>query len=356
MKKILIINWLDAIGGCETISNQLAGLFNTRVIDINTALKALGIQLRNQFYTPYSAVERSVIITRFLYWYEQLFKPDLIIDNDFCTVTGSFKTPIISIAQNPYADIATELFYKGMYGNDNLNEFGYAYTFLQKQQFSKSKKIVAVSNYMKNYVKKYGFESEVIEHGVNLDKFRQMDKVKLRKKYGLPDKIIAISPTKFHPVKGFHILSELVRANQDIHWLIITPDKITRNPRHSNVTMLSGIKHCDIPELYNCADVYVLPTVCESFNLTAIEALACNIPIITQQAGVFNDVVSGAVGETGIMTDYGLIATQWDVKTYQEALDFWKANKDKFRPRKTAEERFDINRWKKQWSELISQI
>jgi glycosyltransferase involved in cell wall biosynthesis len=55
------------------------------------------------------------------------------------------------------------------------------------------------------------------------------------------------------------------------------------------------ISHEDMPMLYNCADILLLPSFYEGCPSTLLEAMACGCAIIASQAGPFAELTNGAV-------------------------------------------------------------
>ena len=51
--------------------------------------------------------------------------------------------------------------------------------------------------------------------------------------------------------------------------------------------------------LYNCADIFVYPSLYEGFGLPPLEAMACGVPVITSNISSLPEVV----GDAGIMVD-----------------------------------------------------
>ncbi|MDA3918437.1 MAG: glycosyltransferase family 1 protein [Deltaproteobacteria bacterium] len=50
----------------------------------------------------------------------------------------------------------------------------------------------------------------------------------------------------------------------------------------------------DLPQIYSMADVFVFPSLYESFGLPCIEAMACGVPTIVSDAGALPEVVEDA--------------------------------------------------------------
>jgi L-malate glycosyltransferase len=62
-------------------------------------------------------------------------------------------------------------------------------------------------------------------------------------------------------------------------------------------------KQANIADYLGVADVFLLPSELESFGLAALEAQACEVPVIATRIGGIPEVVSE--GETGYLSDIG---------------------------------------------------
>ncbi len=60
-------------------------------------------------------------------------------------------------------------------------------------------------------------------------------------------------------------------------------------------------KQANIPEYLGIADIFLLPSELESFGLAALEAEACEVPVIATRIGGIPEVVTD--GETGFLSD-----------------------------------------------------
>ena len=65
-------------------------------------------------------------------------------------------------------------------------------------------------------------------------------------------------------------------------------------------------KQANIADYLGVSDVFLLPSELESFGLAALEAQACELPVIATRIGGIPEVVND--GETGFLSDIGDIA------------------------------------------------
>jgi len=62
----------------------------------------------------------------------------------------------------------------------------------------------------------------------------------------------------------------------------------------ADVIITDFIPHEYLPALYSNAALYVFPSLCETFGMTQIEAMACGIPVITSNVSVMPEICGDA--------------------------------------------------------------
>lgn len=60
------------------------------------------------------------------------------------------------------------------------------------------------------------------------------------------------------------------------------------------VRFLGPVEHDELPALYSAADALVFPSLCESFGLPVVEAMACGCPVVTSNYTCLPETAGGA--------------------------------------------------------------
>lgn len=348
MKKVLIANWNlsnEWFGGQESFFLHLGKALNAKQVSFTSAAKALGF---TQQLNAFAAVYRGRIIDQYLQEYEKLFSLDVIVKNSAVGGYFDLETPIVTVFQDPYDTISKIMYYYG-YFLPHMEHYN-ACIDLQRRTGEKSACNVAVSEFMQVYMKKIGVKCDkVINEGVDMQKFKPFgEKERLRRKLGIPlDKKVGLSVIKFHPAKGWHILAELVREFKDVFWVICFTEPIYGKAKSENVKVFQMLPRNKMAELYNLADFFVLPTACESFGLSSMEAAACDIPLVTQQTGWAWKFWDKRLG-------YRI--KNWETEEYMKAVKDMVEEKHDFSPRSVVENKFSLQNWVKEWKDLINSV
>lgn len=170
------------------------------------------------------------------------------------------------------------------------------FVFLTEKFFNKiayrfCDKIVALSPWEMEILEKYTNKEKiiVIPNGMPEYMFKKVKNNNFKEKLGIKGKIVLFFG-RFNITKGPDKLAlaakELVKERKDINFVFVGPDEgikqkvieITKNlPRIKILEPIRGIKRT---EVYQAADLFVLPSYREGLPLTLFEAMASELPII----------------------------------------------------------------------------
>jgi len=188
-----------------------------------------------------------------------------------------------------------------------------------KYALRKAVKIFTVCEDLKRFVIALGIPQKkvvVVPNGVDIEKFRPVDKIKARKELGLPlDKRIIISVGGLVERKGFHrvisSLPEIKKAIPNIMYLIIGGPSVegncepllrqmVKNLNLDGEVLFAGLQpHDSLYKWLSASDIFCLATSNEGWANVFLEAMACGLPVVTTKVGGNGEVVSSS--------DYGLL-------------------------------------------------
>ena len=171
-----------------------------------------------------------------------------------------------------------------------------------------------------NLILNYKSENDIyiVSPGVDLEKFKSKNKYKSREKLGLSQTSkILLSVGRLEPIKGYDVLINAlsflnISDDFDVRLLIIGGDSKSQNElerlnslklKHglsNQVIFLGAIDHDELPIYFSAADVFLMPSAYETFGIAALEASACNLPVIAPQVGGLKSVVKH--GQTGFLS------------------------------------------------------
>lgn len=180
-----------------------------------------------------------------------------------------------------------------------------------------------------------------IPNGYNHSAFLNLDSQKCRKKLGLPSKgkIILNVGNLYDKAKGHRYLIEamnkVIEQRKDVLCFIVGGGMLETKLKkqiHStgleNYVKLVGSKpYSEIPLWMNACDVFVLPSLRESFGVVQIEAMGCGKPIVATYNGGSEEIITS--GDYGLLCEpansnelakniLSALDTSWDAKKIKE--------------------------------------
>jgi N-acetyl-alpha-D-glucosaminyl L-malate synthase BshA len=167
--------------------------------------------------------------------------------------------------------------------------------------------VTAISNYLRDRtLREFDIKRpiEVIPNFVNCDLYKRSEDTKLRTTWAPNGEAILMHLSNFRPVKRVTDAVEtfaLVREKMPAKLVMIGdgPDRgaaeyIVRKKRLSKDVFFLG-KQDLIHEKLGAANVLLLPSDEESFGLAALEAMACEVPVVATKVGGLPEVVTHGV-------------------------------------------------------------
>ena len=216
-----------------------------------------------------------------------------------------------SIKEKRYIPVITTL-----HGTDiTLVGADRSYLPITRYALQQSDGVTAVSRFLKKAtIETFDFdEVEVIPNFICQSHYRKVPDSPLRGELAPNGEKLLVHVSNFRPVKRpgdcVEIFARVKKEFENVR-LIMVGD----GPERSAVRYLAeklGVngdavfvgKKGNIADYLGASDIFLLPSELESFGLAALEALACELPVIATRVGGVPEVVTD--GETGFLSDVG---------------------------------------------------
>ena len=190
--------------------------------------------------------------------------------------------------------------------------FRYFFHKLEKFIISRIDKVIFVSydgldcysSKLKNLRDKFVF----LPNFIDLNLFLPMNKNKCLDKFNLDkNKKIILFAGRLHEQKGLDLLLDaysLLRKHSRNEFLSVLAgegverkhlEKKAIEENLKDVIFLGNIPHALLPELMNCADVFVLPSIWEGMPYVVLEALACGVPVVATAVGQISHIIKDGI-------------------------------------------------------------
>jgi glycosyltransferase involved in cell wall biosynthesis len=184
---------------------------------------------------------------------------------------------------------------------------------LKRRILSKTKMhLIVSSQWMFDRVKQSPlvaqFPCSIIPFGVDTSVFYPEDKAVCRREFNIPDnhKVIAFRAAPHNVFKGHKYIVEALKGIQRKDITLLTIDKknsLEELKSEYNIIDLGWVNsQVTLRKVFSAADIFLAPSIAESFGLMPLEAMACGAPVIVFRNTVFEQTTHAP--EVGIAVDY----------------------------------------------------
>ncbi len=175
--------------------------------------------------------------------------------------------------------------------------------------------VTAVSNHLRQQTceqLKIKKEIEVIYNFIDFSRFSRLNKEHFRKAIAPEGEKILVHTSNFRKVKRIEdVIKTFEIVQQKVPSKLLLVGDGPERPRLERMTRELGLyehvrflgKQDAIEEILAVADLFLIPSENESFGLAALEAMACQVPVISSNAGGLPEV--NIHGVTGCVADIG---------------------------------------------------
>jgi len=183
--------------------------------------------------------------------------------------------------------------------------------------FRKANRIIALNQTEAALYRSMGMREEKIEiipNGIDLTEYSDLPlRGSFKEKYNIPlETPLILYLGRIHKIKGINILvkafAKVIEKVDNVKLVIVGPDDgyleeiqvlINNLEIEKNILITGPLYGKEKLEAYVDADVYVLPSIYETFPMSVLEAYSCGKPVIASRVGGLKDLVIDGV--TGLL-------------------------------------------------------
>ncbi|WP_261663828.1 N-acetyl-alpha-D-glucosaminyl L-malate synthase BshA [Deinococcus sp. Marseille-Q6407] len=238
-----------------------------------------------------------------------------------------------------------------------------------RHAIERSHHVTAVSQFLADQTREVfqtDREIEVIHNFVDSQRFRPVHDPQLRAQFAQEDEALLIHVSNFRPVKRVNDVIDVfagVAAERPARLLMVGdgPERAPALERAQRLGVADRVAFLgsfpDIETVLGLSDLFLLPSSNESFGLSALEAMSCELPVVATRAGGIPEVVEhgvsgllAGVGDVDAMTHAALeilgdpaVRTRMGQAARQRAVEVF--HPDRIVPQYLAAYRTTLERW-----------
>jgi putative colanic acid biosynthesis glycosyltransferase len=163
--------------------------------------------------------------------------------------------------------------------------------------------IITVSKWLETQVNESflkDYKVKTVYNGIDLSIFKPTNQVEAKGKLGLNGFTILLGVANvWSEGKGLAVFIELAKLiDPDYRIILIGLDAKQIKSLPQNIIGFERTKSLeDLVEYYNAADVFISPSIAESFGLVVAEALSCGTPVIVNDSSALSELTNDEVGK-----------------------------------------------------------
>ena len=172
--------------------------------------------------------------------------------------------------------------------------------------------VTAVSDYLRQETYDHfevSQDIEVIPNFIDTDRFVRQDKEHFKQALCPNGEKVIVHVSNFRPVKNTNqvveVFHRLQNGTSNVKLLLVGdgPDRVPTERKARELGVYEDVrflgKQDPIEEILSIADVFLMPSGSETFGLAALEAMACEVPVVASDVGGLPELIVD--GETGFL-------------------------------------------------------
>lgn len=259
-------------------------------------------------FVPYESALASTMVDVALYNNLDLFHVHYAIPH---ASVAYLAKQILQKYDNHYIPVVTTL-----HGTDiTLVGKNPAYEPVVRFSIDQSDGVTAVSEFLKQDTLNHfqvSNDIRVIHNFVDTERFQRQDKDHFRKMITGRGEKLLIHTSNFRKVKRVEDVMSIfgkIREKMHVRLLMVGdgPERRVAEEKCREIGFCEDViflgNQNAVEEIYSIGDLFLIPSGSESFGLSALEAMACGVPVISSNAGGLTELVID--GKTGYVSPVG---------------------------------------------------
>jgi N-acetyl-alpha-D-glucosaminyl L-malate synthase BshA len=153
---------------------------------------------------------------------------------------------------------------------------------------------------------------EVIPNFVNTDEWNRHESERLRAQFSPNGEAVLAHASNFRPVKRVNdVIHVFAQVHEKVPSKLVMigdgPDRAEAERLCRELGIVNDVrflgKQTALPEILSATDLFLMPSLSESFGLSALEAMSCGVPVLSTSVGGLPEV--NVHGTTGYISEIG---------------------------------------------------